>query len=181
MTDAIEIILRDHVNLDRVLNVLETVVDGLAPDQAKPDLEPLYSAVYYIRVFPDRCHHPKEERYLFRALRARCPETAELIERLEEQHGEGARLTDALDAALKAFDGGYPAGLEELRAAVRVFVDFQREHIALEERELIPVARNHLEPADWGAINRAFGTDSDPLFGENMETGFRVLLEKITR
>ena len=123
MTDAIEIIHRDHVNLDRVLNVLETTVDGLAPDQPKPNLELLYSAVYYNRVFPDRCHHPKEERCLFGAVRVRC----------------------------------------------------------LEERELIPVARNPLEPADWGAINRAFGTDSDPLFGENMETGFRSLSEKITR
>ena len=71
MTDAIEIIHRDHVNLDRFLNVLETAVDGLAPDQPKPILEPLYSAAYYIRVFPDRCHHPKEERYLFGAFRAR--------------------------------------------------------------------------------------------------------------
>ncbi len=181
MTDAIEIIQRDHINLDRVLNVLETAVDGLAPDRAKPELEPLYLAIYYIRVFPDRCHHPKEERFLFAALRMRCPETDELIERLEEQHAEGARLIDALDAALKPFDAGYPAGLEELRAAVRAYVDFQRDHIALEERELIPVARNHLEPADWGAINRAFGTDSDPMFGENMETGFRALFEKITR
>ena len=71
MTDAIEIIHHDHVNLDRFLNVLETAVDGLAPDQPKPNLEPLYSAAYYIRVFPDRCHHPKEERYLFGAVRAR--------------------------------------------------------------------------------------------------------------
>ena len=123
MTDAIEIIHRDHVNLDRFLNVLETVVDGLAPDQPKPNLELLYSAVYYTRVFPERCHHLKEERYLFGAVRVRC----------------------------------------------------------LEEWELIPAARNHLEPADWGAINRALGTDSDPLFGETMETGFRSLSEKITR
>ena len=69
MTDAIEIIHRDHVNLDRFLNVLETAVDGLAPDQPKLDLELLYSAFYYTRVFPDRCHHPKEERYLFGAVR----------------------------------------------------------------------------------------------------------------
>ena len=69
MTDAIEIIHRDHVNLDRFLNVLETVVDGLAPDQPKPDLELLYSVFCYTRVFPDRCHHPKEERYLFGVIR----------------------------------------------------------------------------------------------------------------
>ena len=59
MTNAIEIIHRDHVNLDRFLNVLETVVDGLVPDQPKPHLALLYSAFYYTRVFPDRCHHPK--------------------------------------------------------------------------------------------------------------------------
>ena len=45
MTDAIEIIHRDHVNIDQVLNVLETTVDGPAPDQAKADLEPLYLAI----------------------------------------------------------------------------------------------------------------------------------------
>ena len=78
MTDAIEIIHRDHVNLDRFLNVLETVVDGLVPDQPKPNLELLYSAVYYTRVFPDRCHHPKEERYLFGAVRVLCLEEREL-------------------------------------------------------------------------------------------------------
>ncbi|NQV84466.1 MAG: hemerythrin domain-containing protein [Rhodospirillales bacterium] len=181
MTDAIEIIQRDHVNLDRVLSVLETTVNGFAPDQSKPDLEQLFSAIYYIRVFPDRFHHPKEERYLFPALRARCPETAELIDRLDGQHAQCAGLIDALDTALKAFDSGYPAGLEELRGAVRAYVDFQRDHIGLEERELIPLARDHLEPADWGAINQAFGMGSDPMFGENMETGFRALFEKITR
>ena len=45
MTDAIEIIHRDHVNIDQVLNVLETTVDGPAPDQAKAALEPLYLAI----------------------------------------------------------------------------------------------------------------------------------------
>ena len=118
---------------------------------------------------------------MFGAVRVRCPETAKLIERLEKQHAERARLINELDTAHKAFDAGFPAGLEELRAVVHAYVDFQREHIALEGRELIPAARNHLEPADWGAINRAFGTDSDPLFDENMETGSRALSEKITR
>lgn len=184
MNNAIEIIQRDHVNLDRVLSVLETAVgdlaSNLAPDQTKLDLEPLYLAIYYIRVFPDRYHHPIEERILFGALRARCPETAELIERLEGQHADGKRLIDTLDETLKAFDSGFPEGFEELRAAVGVYVDFQRQHISLEERELIPAAREHLRSEDWGAINRAFGTDSDPLFGANMETGFLALFEKIT-
>ena len=46
MTNAIEIIHRDHVNLDRFLNVLETAVDGLAPDQPKLDLELLLSLIH---------------------------------------------------------------------------------------------------------------------------------------
>lgn len=83
---------------------------------------------------------------MFGAVRVRCPETAELIERLEKQHAERARLINELDTAHKTFDAGFPAGLEELRAVVHAYVDFQREHIALEERELIPAARNHLSP-----------------------------------
>jgi hemerythrin-like domain-containing protein len=29
--------------------------------------------VYYVRVFPDCFHHPKEEKFLFPALRSRDP------------------------------------------------------------------------------------------------------------
>jgi branched-chain amino acid transport system ATP-binding protein len=184
MNDAIDIIHREHVNLDRVLGVLEDEVRRLITangrSNGKPDLELLYSVVYYIRIFPDRVHHPKEEKFLFPALVERSPELKDVIDELERQHTEGERRIDDLEAALRRCDTCFPDGISELQKASDSYVDFQRRHMSLEERELMPQAREVLESGDWASINRAFAKDSDPLFGEIVETGFRVLLERIT-
>jgi branched-chain amino acid transport system ATP-binding protein len=132
-------------------------------------------------VFPDKLHHPKEEEYLFQALRRRKPDSVALLDELEMQHVEGGRLIAELERALKDYDRNYPDGLEVLRKATQTYVDAQREHIAREEREVLPLARKYLKKEDWGDISRAFARNSDPMFGENIETGFQALFERITR
>ena len=74
MTDAINVIHQDHLNFDRLLTILENTVRGFAesygPEDRKPNLDLLFTIVYYIRTFPDSIHHPKEEKYLFPSV---CP------------------------------------------------------------------------------------------------------------
>lgn len=185
MTDAIDAIHQDHLNLDKVLAVLESVVDDLdrSPGGGSPGaaVDLLTSVIYYIRVFPDRFHHPKEEEYLFKALARRCPEAADVIARLQAQHKEGEALIDSLDRAVKDWEADPLAGIAGLREAAHAYVRFQRQHMGLEEREILPLARKHLGDEDWRALNRVFRQDSDPLFGENLETGFRALFGRISR
>ena len=181
MARAIDTIRAEHEALDQVLSAMESALDELTGARSKPNLDLLYSAVYYIRVFPERQHHPKEEAFLFKALRRRRPESAPLLEELESQHQEGAALILALEEALKAFDADYPEGLPRLREAAARFIAFQRRHIGQEEREVIPLARVALTSEDWRAIDLAFAGNSDPLFGENLATGFRALHDRITR
>lgn len=182
MTDAIDIIHKDHMNLARVLKVLEDAVAPGAPDAPpkKPNFELLERILYYVRVFPDRCHHPKEEKFLFPALAGEGGEIGEVIAELQRQHVEGERMTAALVEQMHAAEAGFPDGLDELRDAIGAYAAFQRNHIALEESKILPRAREILADADWGAINRAFAADHDPLFGDNVETGFRALFNKIT-
>ncbi len=181
MARAIDTIRAEHKALDQVLSAMESALAGLAGSRSKPNLELLYSAVYYIKVFPERQHHPKEEAFLFRALRRRRPEAAPLLEELESQHQEGAALIESLEEALRAFDTDYPEGLPRLQEAAKRFIEFQRRHIGQEEREVIPLAREALTREDWRDIDLAFAANSDPLFGENIATGFRALHDRITR
>ena len=177
MTSAIDVIHADHVNIARVLDALETAVANSA---ARPDFELLERIVYYVRVFPDRFHHPKEEKFLFPALGARDPKAGPIIEELERQHAEGEKLLTLLAERVHAADTNYPDGMEALRRTVETYVAFQKSHIALEETEILPRARECIADADWRAIDRAFGADHDPLFGANLDTGFRALHAKIT-
>ena len=73
MTTAIETIKAEHRTLDRILGAMEAKLRDLTDLGPKPDLDLLFSAVYYIRIFPERYHHPKEEDHLFKSLRRRSP------------------------------------------------------------------------------------------------------------
>ena len=103
---------------------------------------------------------------------------ADAVEINRGEHGNIARL---LDAALKAFDRDYPEGLAALQAAAATYVAVQYAHIGPEKREVLPLARESFAPADRGEIDRAFAGNADPLFGANLEAGFRASFAHITR
>lgn len=179
--DSIQVIHAEHVNLDKVLRSLENHVTDLAQPGAKPDFELLTFIVYYIRVYPDRMHHPKEDEFLFGPLRRRRPEAGAVIDELERQHAKGRELIDALDIALKECEAGFPENYDRLKAVTREYVDFQRRHMSMEERDILPLARSVLTEEDRMLADRAFATNRDPLVNENLETGFRALYDRITR
>ena len=180
MAAAIEKIQGEHRTLDKVLGVLNTALDALTDQKPKPNLDLLFSIVYYVRVFPDKLHHPKEENILFPALRRHRPELAPTMDELARQHEEGRERLADLHSKLVAFDRNYPFGLNELLAAGRDFVVSQREHMSLEERKILPAAKDCLTSSDLASVRQAFAANADPLFAQNIEAGFRALFTKIT-
>ncbi|KAA3625927.1 MAG: hemerythrin domain-containing protein [Proteobacteria bacterium] len=181
MVDALRLIHQDHVNLDKVLSVL-LEVGGSLPDQRSETVSSLLAdAIYYIEVFPERFHHPKEEKLLFPLVRKLRPELNEVIDKLSEQHTQGERAIAELAAAVKRLEGDWAANRETVQDLVRTYVDAQWEHMRLEEREILKPIRQTLTKADFLSLNSAYGVSNDPLFGENLGTGFDALLRRITR
>jgi hemerythrin-like domain-containing protein len=195
MASAIERIQSEHRDYARVLSCLRDVVQYLRAYDGRrlaapghriqtrkvPDLNLLYSIIYYIRVFPNQFHHPKEEHHLFRAVRMRSPNIGEVLDQLVDQHTTGERLIDELDAALKAYEKNYPSGLEDLATKAENFIASQRQHMRLEEEKIIPAAKMTLTEIDWRDIDDAFAGNADPLFGENLETAFHSLHDHIVK
>jgi hemerythrin-like domain-containing protein len=67
---------------------------------AKPDFALLGAMVYYIDTFPERFHHPKEDQYLFRLLRMRCPDAGPLLDRLQAEDRAGASKIMGVEESL---------------------------------------------------------------------------------
>ena len=137
--------------------------------------------VYYLDVFPERHHHPKEDRYLFAAVRSRTDEGAEVIERLEREHAAGAQAMRGLEQALLRYEAGGEAEFDAFEQAVERFVDDYWAHMRAEEQELMPLARRVLAPEDWARIEAAFARHADPLGGapegEDMDRLFSRIVE----
>jgi len=133
---------------------------------AEPNFEAFGAMVYYIDAFPERFHHPKEDRYLFRLLRLRCPQASAILDRLEEEHRIGAHKIRTLEQALARYQ-------------VDDYADFHWKHMGAEEKEVLPLARTYLTKEDWDAIDEAFLGHADPLVGVEAGNEFRGLFRRI--
>lgn len=179
LNTALTIILDEHRSLAAVVHGLRFLVREMKEKGADPDSRLLWAMLYYIETFPQKLHHPKEEAYLFRCLKARTREADKAIAELEEQHRAGARHVKALEMALGRLEAGAPGGRELFIAAAENFADEIAKHMALEENVVIPIAKQHLKAEDWVEIAAAFGQNGDPRFGAEPDQELRSLFSRI--
>ena len=172
-------ILRDeHRSMAAVIHGLEFLVRQ-ARDGKSPSFPLLHAMLYYIKAFPEALHHPKEDAYLFRKLRARTHEFDATLDELARQHDEGHALVDDLERGIAAYEADPMGGLAEFDAAVERFATAQMRHMALETKVIIPAACKQLTPEDWTEVGIAFAGNGDPRFSVDNDEEFRQLFARI--
>jgi nucleotide-binding universal stress UspA family protein/hemerythrin-like domain-containing protein len=173
-------IIRDeHRSMAAVIHGLEFLVRQ-ARDSNSPLSFPLLRAMlYYIEAFPEALHHPKEDAYLFRKLRARTDEYDPTLDELARQHAEGHGLVDDLERSIAAYEADPADGLADFAASVDRFATAQMQHMALETKVVIPAACKHLTAEDWTEIAIAFSGNGDPQFSVDNDEEFRQLFARI--
>lgn len=178
MTLALTIIRDEHRALASVLKGLQYLVEEIRGGRQSADFTLLNAIVAYVEHFPDRLHHPKEDRYLFPALRTRHPGAAAALDELEAQHRDGPDVIGRVKQALGDYRAD-PGKLEALRAAVDAYADFQWAHMRKEEQDVLPLAEAALRPEDWAPIDAAFKSNNDPMVGVDRQKEFRELFRKV--
>ena len=163
MQKAIRILRDEHRSISAVLQSLQHLARMAQDPALKPDFAVFRAMIYYIDAFPERSHHPKVDNYLFARLLGRSAAARPLIERLQAEHVEGARLVRDLERAVLAFEATWPRGAEDFAAAVNAYAEFHWNHMRCEEQELLPLAEQALNAEDWAAIEAAFAGNADPI------------------
>ena len=176
---AVRTIRDEHRTLAAVLHGMLHLVRETADRGTAPDFRVLDAMVYYIDTFPERQHHPKEDRYLFRILRRRCADAGPVLDRLETEHRAGNDKIRALAQALARFHGGGEAEFSNFRAAVESYARFHWDHMQTEEREVLPLAEKYFTAEDWAEIDAAFEGHTDPLLGADSGEKYDALFSRI--
>jgi len=175
----IERLSQEHRNIETLLTVLERELEVFDRGE-RPDYEVIRAVISYFEVYPEVYHHPQEG-VVFAKLKARDPAAAAKIGDLAGEHQNGAerlrRVAHAVDAVL--------ADREVLRQTVdtivRDFIENERRHMMMENRDFFPAALKALEPQDWTEIASAVTAHKDPLFSEVAEARFDGLRAHILR
>jgi hemerythrin-like domain-containing protein len=178
MNKAIRILKDEHRSISAVISGLKDLARMAEEATQRPDFRAPRAMLSYIDEYPEKQHHPKEERYLFARLLARLPSAQPLIEELQAEHIEGVRRMRELERSLLFLEDRWPAGARDFRRLVDDYAEFHWSHMRKEEEKLLPLAELHLNEADWDLIEQAFAGNRDPLAGLQEKT-FQAMFSRI--
>jgi hemerythrin-like domain-containing protein len=100
-------------------------------------------------------HHTAEDDLLWPKLLERCPPDAGLVHRMEAQHEQVEHLTGLLGPALDRWAvEARPAVAEEVASTLEALQAVLVEHLAEEEREILPLAERHVTQEEWDQLGQ---------------------------
>ncbi len=167
----------EHASFANLLTLFEHKLAALQSG-GQPDYEAMLDIVQYLRHFPDRYHHPRED-VAFACLAQHDPALAPLLDRLKGEHHSIALSGEKLKALLSAAANDAFVGRETIESAALDYVAAYRNHIANEELIVLPRAGSLLTLEDWAAVARAVPQVRDPLFGDQADERYRELRRQI--
>lgn len=179
MQSAVASIKDEHRSLATVIKGMTYLLERAQACGEPPDFQVLRAALYYIETFTEALHHPKEDAYLFRLLRARTGEFDEQLARLEREHEEEEQTYYELARTLKRYSASTEDGPAAFANVLHRFAAEAWKHMSFEEEVILPAAVCHLTPEDWQEIGRAFGANGDPRFGRVLDEQYRKLFAHI--
>jgi hemerythrin-like domain-containing protein len=176
---AIQIIRDEHHALSAMLRSMLLLLDQHKRSGTLPDFSVLRAMLFYVDEFPEKRHHRKESELLFPRLRARTPISRDLLDQLDEDHAGGERRIRNVEHALLGYEMLGEPRREAFERLLDEYVDFYLAHMALEERELLPLAEKVLTAEDWSDLDRAFATNRDPFAGHEPDVDYQALFSHI--
>src|SRR6185369_918840 len=165
--NATEIILSEHRSIAAVLDGLRYFTRALGNGSERPalDFRAARALLYYLDIFPEQFHHPKEDLFLFTAIREATSESDRTIDQLKAEHGQGeARLLRLMRLVILAEFEPDRYLKDFTTSADRYVIDYL-SHMGLEEEVLLPLAKRVLDDKAKARLDMVFGAHNDPLSG----------------
>jgi hemerythrin-like domain-containing protein len=169
----------EHMHYARLLDILDKEVAAFHAGET-PDYALMRDILRYLRYFPDRFHHPREDE-AFARLVARDPAMKLPLNRLLQEHRVIAEAGDQLLWRLEQVAEDVVVSRAIVESMAATYLVYYRHHIATEERDVLPLAAKLLTASDWAAVAAAAPGGRDPLFGEDYAPRYRELRRRIAQ
>jgi hemerythrin-like domain-containing protein len=167
----------EHEDFSRLLDLFDRAVGRLRAQEA-PDYELMTVILTYLRHFPERQHHPRED-VAFERLVEHDASLGPLIGRFLQEHRVISSAAEAVHDMLESVQVGGVVPRDRMEAACAQFLVYYRHHIRGEDDLVMPLAARLLTADDWKAVGTAVAPRLDPLFGAAVEERYRELRRQI--
>ncbi len=174
---VIDILRQEHRNIKELLLVLEREL-GIFARGERPDYEVIHALIAYFQVYLDACHHPLED-MVFEKLKVRDSAAAAKIGDLAADHRRDAERLHRVARAIQSVLADRELLRQTVNDIIRDFIEQERRHVDMEERDLFPAALNALQRQDWAEIAARLTDRKDSLFSDIVEKKFDVVRSHI--
>lgn len=172
MGKATQDLRKEH---DAILHVF-TIIDKLLSIDTKEDIEILKfgnELIYFLKTFADKCHHGKEEDYLFKELVARgIPNEGGPIGVMLQEHKQGREYISLMNKSLESKD------LINFRTYASKYRDLMRNHIDKENNALFVMADKVLDDAKQNELFEKFETYEETVIGLGIHEELHSMIHK---
>jgi hemerythrin-like domain-containing protein len=125
----------EHRLIERMVRLMEKESDNIEKIE-KVDVDFIDTAVDFLRVYADKCHHGKEEDILFTQLTRKpmIPEHKRTMDELLEDHVLARKTVGALVDANQTYRKGDMAATAEIVKRLKILTDLYPKHIRREDK-----------------------------------------------
>jgi len=163
------------------VNLMLKIMDGMCMKiESGKEIkhEHLENVVEFVKVFVDKCHHTKEEEYLFPIMRrANVPGSTEIIDSLLEEHEHGRRSVDMIAGAVSVNMDS--EALSTIVKSSRDYIELLTQHINKEDNILFPLADKHLAEKVQENLLKSFEIVEIEKIGEGKHEEFHKMLHNL--
>jgi hemerythrin-like domain-containing protein len=169
----------EHRGIEQMLRVLSAISGNVGHG------EPLHLAhvdgiMEFLTVFIDKCHHGKEEEFLFPTLEAAgVLREGGPIGVLLGEHDEGRRLVSRLKQCIADHRSGDRQAASGIQETVTAYVNLLQQHITKEDTVLFPLADERLDAEQDAILFEEFQRLERERIGVGKHEAFHTLLDEL--
>lgn len=171
MGKATQDLKNEHDAILHVLKILDRAMGSSKPDADK--LKFYGELLYFLKIFADKCHHGKEEKYLFAELTAQgVPNQGGPVGVMLREHQLGRDYIAAMNTALEA------KGLSEFNQAAAHYRDLLRSHIDKENQVLFVMADKVLDENQQDNLFEKFEEYEESIIGHGVHEELHAMIDR---
>jgi hemerythrin-like domain-containing protein len=167
----------EHKAVKLMLRILDGVCTNIEAGRSVKQ-DHLEGLIEFMRVFIDRCHHTKEETYLFPEIeKAGISSAEELITSLKKEHEQGRQYVTRIEDAVSGKEANKE--LSTILENSKAYRKLLTQHIGKEDENLFPMADAYLSQATQKDLLKSFEAVETEIIGPGKHEEFHRWLHSM--
>jgi hemerythrin-like domain-containing protein len=161
------LLMIEHRFIERMVGLMNAEI-GKIKKENKADVAFIDTALDFLKVYADRCHHGKEEDILFRGLSGKkiSTEHRNIMEGLLQEHVYGRKMAKCLAQAKEKYASGSKPALKEIADAMAKLTEFYPRHIEKEDKHFFLPCMGYFSKQEQASMLKDFADFDQRLIHE---------------